>query len=477
MSEETERPLAAGDRDVDTYRTLVEESNDIATVIDPDGTITYVSPAVERILGYEPRELEGESGFEFQHPDEHDVMTERLEALRAEPGEPQTAEVRFRHADGSWRWIEATMRNRLDDDAIEGILVNSRDITERRRTERTSERLAEEYEALLDNSGDAIFLLDVDATGTALEFRFDRLSSAYEVQTGLSTEEVRGKTPREVFGTERGAELAANYRRCIEAGEPTAYQEELDISENARFWQTSLAPVFIDGEPFRIVGIARNVTERVRRERELRRKNDRLDEFASVVSHDIRNPLNVAQGRAALLRQESDSEHLAPLSRSLDRIGSIVEDTLILAREGDAVGDREPVALTDLVGRCWGMVDSGRATLAIDDEIVVRADSDRLQHVFENLFRNALEHGGDAVTVRVGRFGATRLYVEDDGPGIPEHERNTVFEPGETSQPDGTGFGLAITRRIAEAHGWRVTVTDGREGGARFEFRGVDIVT
>jgi PAS domain S-box-containing protein len=474
MSDDESLDRGTDDHGPELYRKLVENSNDVATIIDPNGVITYVSPSVRRVLGYEPEELVGEVGFEYQHPDDREVVAERIEALQAEPAEPQTAEVRFERADGSWCWIEATMQNRLDDDVIGGILVNSRDVTDRKADERRHSRLAEEYEALLDNSQDAIFLLDVDSTGEETEFRFTRLSAGYETQTGLSTEEVQGKTPRAVFGEERGAELAANYRRCVKQGEPIAYQEELVVADDARYWQTSLAPVVIDGEVVRIVGIARNVTERVEQERRLRRKKDRLDEFASVVSHDVRNPLNVAQARATLLQETVESEHLPPLVRALDRIQSIVEDTLELARQGDTVGHREPIAMTELVGRGWGMIDSGDATLEIADEFVVHGDPDRLQQVFENLFRNSVEHGGDGVTVRVGRTSEGGFYVEDDGPGIPEEDRDAIFAPGETSRSDGTGFGLPIVGRIAEAHGWRVAVTDGSDGGARFEFRGVE---
>jgi PAS domain S-box-containing protein len=458
------------------YRTLVEDSNDVATIIDSDGRMTYVSPAVRRVLGFDPEELIGEVGFEYQHPDDREAVAEKMAALRADPDEPQTVEVRFERADGSWCWIESTMRNRLDDDAVRGFLVNSRDITARKERERRRKKLAEEYNALLENSDDAIFLLDADSSGDDVEFRFSRLSPGYVAQTGLTTDEVRDKTPREVFGDERGAELETNYRRCVEAGGPISYQEELSLAEGARFWQTSIAPVVVEGTVVRVVGIARNITERVEREQEIRRKNDRLDEFASVISHDVRNPLNVAQGRTALLREESESEHLEPLANSLDRIESIIGDTLILAREGNTVGEQSAFGLTDLVTHCWEMVDAGDATLEIEDELSIRGDRNRLQHVFENLLRNAVEHGGAGVTVTVGRAGTDGFSVADDGPGIPAEERDTIFGPGQKLSSGGTGFGLTIVKRIAEAHGWQVAVTEGRQGGARFEFSGVELV-
>jgi signal transduction histidine kinase len=95
--------------------------------------------------------------------------------------------------------------------------------------------------------------------------------------------------------------------------------------------------------------------------------------------------------------------------------------------------------------------------------------------VFENLFRNAIEHGGTDVTVRIGRLAGDGIYVEDTGPGIPEADREAVFEPGHTSATGGTGFGLTIVKRIAEAHGWEVEIVAGTNGGARFEFTGINI--
>jgi len=454
----------------DWYLTLVEEVNDLATVIDTDGTITYVSPAVTRILGYDPDELIGDEGYEFVHPDDRERNAEAVETVLSTPSEPQTVEVRFQHADGSWRWIEATMRNRLDDGLIDGILLSSRDITERKEYEIEVRELAEEYEALLNNVEDAIFLIDVKQSDNGdVRFEFERLSPSYERQTGITTEEVRGRTPRNVFGDGPGADLEVNYHRCVNAGEPISYQEELRVGEGARFWQTKLAPVVTDDEITRLIGITRNVTDRVERERQLRQQNERLDEFASVISHDLRNPLNVAQGRATLLAEQAESEHLDPLLQALDRMEAIVEDTLTLARQGDTIDETESIGLTDLVGKCWATVDTENATIEIVDEMTFQGDPDRLQHVFENLFRNAVEHGGSDVTVRVGCYGEQGIYVEDDGSGIPADKREAVLEPGHSSARGGTGFGLTIVKRIVEAHGWELSVAEGTAGGARFE--------
>lgn len=458
------------------HRKLIEEVSDIVTIVDADGTMTYVSPSVEGTLGYEPEELVGEVGYDYQHPDDREAVADAIEALREDPTVTRTIETRFRRADGSWCWIEAKLQNRIEDPEIDGVLVSSRDISDRKEREKQLHDVALEYETLLESVADGIFFVSVEHRDDGEEFRFERLNRAYVELTGISTEEVRGKTPAEVFGDELGAELQANYHRCVKAGESITYQEEVPVETGARFWQTNLAPVITDGEVTQVIGITRDITDRVKRERQLRSQKEQLDEFASVVSHDLRNPLNVAQGRAELMGENCDSEHLEPIVRSLDRMEEIVSDTLTLARQGQVVADSEPIDLVDLVGSCWRNVSTGDATIEIADRGTISGDPGRLQHVFENLFRNSVQHGGDDVTVRVGTIDDNGIYVEDTGSGIPDEVREAVFEPGYTSSNAGTGFGLTIVRRIAEAHGWNLAVVDGDEGGARFEFTDVEIV-
>lgn len=209
------------------------------------------------------------------------------------------------------------------------------------------------------------------------------------------------------------------------------------------------------------------------RGRELRRQNERLEEFTSVVSHDLRNPLNVATGRLSLAKEAHDSEDLERVAAALDRMDALIEDTLTLARQGRTIDETSAIDLGDVVDEAWGTTGKHDATLRTVDELgTLTGDAGRVRELLENLFRNAVEHGGPPVTVRVGRTD-DGFYVEDDGPGIPEDEQTEVFDHGYTTSPSGTGLGLAIVRRIAEAHGWTASVSNAREGGARIEFTGV----
>lgn len=208
---------------------------------------------------------------------------------------------------------------------------------------------------------------------------------------------------------------------------------------------------------------------------QLERQNDRLEQFAEVLSHDIRNPLNVAQGFLEVARSEADPDAFDRVERAHDRMDELVSDLLVLARTGMAVVDPADVQLASVVGTAWETVETGTATLdvAVDDGVSVRADESRLVELFENLLRNAVDHAGPDVSVRVGTLGdgeGEGFVVADDGPGVPADDRDRVFEYGYSTAEDGTGFGLSIVEQIVEAHGWSVRLADG-DGGARFEVR------
>jgi signal transduction histidine kinase len=237
-----------------------------------------------------------------------------------------------------------------------------------------------------------------------------------------------------------------------------------------------------------------DVTDEERYKRRLEAQNDRLEQFTGMVSHDLRNPLNVAQGNSEIIHELLDAaktddgyEPLSnetidtvvtsskTLSNTLDRMERLIDDLLVLARQGQAIDSREVVSLAAIVENCWEMVDHKNAALVVEDDLSFAVDPDRLQQLFENLFRNAIEHGGDDVTIRIGALDSNGFYLEDDGPGIPEEKREVVFDSGFTTNRDGTGFGLAIVKEITKAHDWTVTVTDSDEGGARFEVTSIEI--
>ncbi len=232
-------------------------------------------------------------------------------------------------------------------------------------------------------------------------------------------------------------------------------------------------------------------TERAQRNR-LERRNRRLDRFASIVSHDLRTPLNVVEGSLVLLREaahEGDratvDENAERISRACRRMTDIVDNVLTLARQPDTVDDPDDAAFAEAVRNVWTLLDTQGANLVVDarEGVVVRADESALRRLLENLLSNALTHGradrDDDVTVRVEWLDGDDpgFAVSDDGPGLTAEERARAFDWGYTTGEAGVGFGLAIVQGVVEAHEWTVSAGQSATGGARFEVRGVDPVS
>ncbi len=266
---------------------------------------------------------------------------------------------------------------------------------------------------------------------------------------------------------------AAGLVAALERGD-AEWSGTLSLGDPPRYFDARLTTIEYGlGAQGRVV-VLRDVTERREREQRLEHQNERLERFTSTVSHDLRNPLSVARGRVELLDAETDSPHIGPLDSALGRMDTLIDETLSLAKQGRIVDETDTVDLAAISERSWARVDTEDATLTVVNDSRFLADSSRVERVFENLFRNSVEHGGPDVTVRVG-WSADGFYVADDGPGIPPADRDGVFQFGQTSAADGTGYGLAIVAEIASAHGWRVDVSASRSGGARFDFAGVTV--
>ncbi len=481
--------------------------------LDRDGQFVYVNRRAEEILGLERSQVTGRTyndpDWEIRDLDGEPIPDERLPFRQVlDSGEPIEG---FRHTvcwpDGSEKVLSVSGVPLFDDRGrVESVVFSLSDVTERVEGEQQLRRREEQLNRLHGATRELLSCTSQQEAATVasrtaveiLEFPMNGVHLYDETVDGLrpaavseASEELLGEAPIIDRGVAWEAfqqseeRLYDDVREADEAYNPESPMRgeiHLPLGEYGVFIVSATEPDAFDEHDIELARILAANTEaaleRIGRERtlrereaELEQQNERLDEFASIVSHDLRNPLNVAQGRAELLAAEYDGEHLAPLRAELDRMEDLVSDVLTLAREGKIVAETEPIQLTNLIGECWRSVSTETATIEIADEVTIRGDRSRLRNVFENLFRNAIEHGGADVTVRVGRID-DGIYVEDDGPGIPEAERDRLFDPGYTSASNGTGFGLTIVRRIVEAHGWDVDVTTGTDGGARFEITG-----
>lgn len=212
----------------------------------------------------------------------------------------------------------------------------------------------------------------------------------------------------------------------------------------------------------------------VSRTAQLQALDERIEEFSSLVSHELRNPIQKASSGIALAKTQCESEYLDEVEVTLSRMSSLIDNLLDLLDEPETQVAVEPLDLESALEEAWPTAPS--ATLSVESELPpLEAEPSRLYQLLENLFRNCLDHGGDDVTVRVGALSAADsdepvgFYVADNGPGIDIEHRTEAFEYGYTNSPNGTGLGLAIVDEIANTFGWDVTLTDSETGGTRVE--------
>ncbi|WP_336327716.1 histidine kinase N-terminal 7TM domain-containing protein [Halovenus sp. HT40] len=325
--------------------------------------------------------------------------------------------------------------------------------------------------------------------------------------------------------------VGSSIREIVSLPDVAAEFESMSEQDSERIVSYGERSLRIESTPIRddrdrLVGwlyLLEDVTEQKRRERDLEQQIEKLDQFASLVSHDLRNPINVASGYIQQAKTSGDLSYLDKAEEATERMEAIIEDALALAREGQDVTDPTEISLEAIANSAWETVETDGASLVVEGDRTVIADGTRLQRLFENLYRNAVEHGstspqssstpGDTgseasedavehgtdpdgadgpvaselvVTVGIEDETGTDLTVTvtDNGCGLPEDDPDRVFEDGFTTNRDGTGLGLAIVEQIARAHDWEVQASNVRQvvgagdgsgevSGAKFEISGV----
>jgi len=431
-------------------------------LLEPDGKLIEANETALSFGGLDREAVVGKPMWEtfwFQ-ASEQARETARRAVERARNGELYRDEVRVQ-GDDREAVIDFSMRPVFDEQGEVTLLIpEGRDITERKRRERELAESEARYRSLAESfPNGAVFLFD-----ETLEYQIVSGNGFSSIET--SPDDLVGNT---IYEVEPYSEKVINTLESLMEAILDGHTDTTELIYEDHVYKLRAAPIRDDdGEIIAGHYITQDITKQRHRERELQRQNERLESFASVISHDLRNPLNVVAGRIELAREECDSDHLSDAEAALKRAEALIDDVLTLAREGESVNATDTVRIPDVVERCCRIVETGDATVKINTDQTIEADRSRLQQLFENLTRNAIEHGGRDVTVKVGDLD-DGFYVEDDGPGIPEEERNRVFESAYSTVEGNTGFGLAIVKEIVEAHGWDINVAESGSGGARFE--------
>jgi PAS domain S-box-containing protein len=494
------------EQQLERHETIIETVEDGIYIVGPDGTFSMVNSSFAQLVGYDRAELVGRSPADL-YDDETAAEVERLQReIRDGERTSATVEHDLQTARSARFPSETTFTLRRTEAGYERVGV-TRDITERKRFEQTLTALHKSSRELLqmetaDAVAESVLRTTTDVLGIqgAGIYRYDEETD--ELAPAAVSEYVA-----DLFGelpTFEAGDEAVTWRAFAE-GETVAFEDvsETDLTYRddatlrSGLWiplgdhgvlaVVSSEPDAFDDDDRTLADLLAATTEaaldRVERERERRRheeelksQNERLDAFASMLAHELRNPLEIAQIYLDMGVEESvGDDETAPfreVERALDRIEEMIDTLLVVTRRGGAAETTEAVDLGAMAREWWDDLEPD-GTLVVETDREIVADSSRFRQLLENLYRNAEEHAGPDATVRVGDLPGG-FYVADDGPGIPADERDEVFDPGYSTSNVGIGFGLAVVEQLVEAHGWDCEITESASGGARFEFTNVE---
>lgn len=452
-------------------RAITNSASDAIIIIDRDHAIQFANPAVEDIFGYTPDELEGESLLtlipERLWDDQHDALAQFLNT-----GERSmnwdAIEVCGQKKDGSEVPLSVSYSEFTLDDEIyfTGVV---RDVSERVRLQQQIETEERQLHQLGEQLREIVWISD--SSRNQLLY----VNSRYE--------EVWGRSIQSLFDDPMSfVEMVHPDDRdrvetLLDEQPAVAYDIEYRIvlpKIGIRWVRDRSVPVSNEsGKIERIIGIAEDITEQKQYEEIIERQLPQLNEFAGIVSHDLATPINVAQGHIELTQETGDTKHLDAAARAVSRIEEISDEVSGVMRAGGFVDEMVELDFESVTHEVWDELDTADASLTIEDTATIRADRSAFKRLLENLLKNAIEHAGPSVNVRAGTF-AEGLFIEDDGQGVPDNDREKVFTPGFTSKNWGHGIGLFSVFQIAQAHGWRIEVGDADEGGTRFSISNVE---
>ena len=245
---------------------------------------------------------------------------------------------------------------------------------------------------------------------------------------------------------------------------------------------TYLDPTTVDDGPAALAAaIDRIVHSRSQQSHAADSSDERIERFTSIVSHELRSPIQTAKSGIDLAKTQCDSSYLDNVEKTIDQMDELIDNLLDDIKHGETAVEMEAVDLGAVVEAAWP--EGTTATLSVETDLpTIEAEHTRLRQLLNNLFRNSVVHSGDGTIVRLGVIDtpgesahddSISLYVADDGPGIDPDHREEIFEYGYSGSADGTGFGLAIVTEIVDAFDWEIEMTDSRNGGARFELHNV----
>ena len=479
---QAEAALAASER---RFRSLVQNSSDLVIIVAPEGTIRYASDSARRIVGYEPSALLGTRLLDYLSEGDHEAVQGLLQNANGKPSVSGPVEFTIRHADGSSVWLEAVGSNLLHDATIRGIVLNARDVSERKRADRALRESEERYRDLFDNASDLVCMIGPD--GSLLY-----VNQAWKLGTGYGDEEINRLQLQDILLPDCRSHYEAVLQRVL-AGERLDHVELVFMPKEGQAItvEGNLSCTFKDGQPSVVRGIYRDITERKRMEEHLRRaeRMQAAGKLAGGVAHEVNNMMTGVIGFSEFLLRslEPDDprrEDVEEVIKAGTRAADVTRQLLAFTRQQFL--RPQVVEINAIVSDMEKML---RRSLGEDHQLELRLSSDagqlradrgQLEQVLINLVLNARDamtghgrvtietapstwdaayaerHGG--VDIPLGRY--VMLAVTDTGCGMDAETQSRIFEPFFTTKMvgQGTGLGLSTVYGIVKQSGGFVWV-------------------
>jgi PAS domain S-box-containing protein len=321
-------------------------------------------------------------------------------------------------------------------------------------------RERDRFVSLFENSPDPVVKTRFEDSDPIVE----RVNDAFEKVFGYEQDDIEEESLNDVIVPDHRKPLAKKVDKDYQEMEVITEEVRREAADGIRDFKLTVFPANREFDKNESYGIYTDITETKKRQREIERQNEQLEKFSGILSHELRNPLNIAKGYLNMLDGGEEKEEIG---EALTRMEHIIDDVLDMAKHGQSVEDTEKIDIGEAAEETWNMIETEDSELEIKNRFEVSADRNRLEQILSNLFRNSIQHNTEPVKITLGKM-RNGFYMEDDGEGISEDKKQEIFEYG-SSFDEGTGFGLSIVKSIVEAHGWGISVEESDEGGARFE--------
>lgn len=471
-------------------RALMRNSSDVVMVLDADGNRMYVSLSVQRILGYTPEELTGKSVFDYIHPGDLATLQTAFGLINRRINATGRITVRFRHANGSWLYLDCTGSNQMTEPNIHGIIVNLRDITELKQAENRLRRQQQEQQMIFDSVPAMISYKD-------RHNRIIRLNKPAADFYGLPPQEVEGKFLHEFISQTDANRSQQNDLMVIDTGQPQfGIIEQVQVNSQPSKWlQTDKIPYFDEeGTITGIVIFSQEITEQKQAEdnlretlEELRQRNYELDNYFYKVSHDIRSPLCSILGLTNLIKMEQNTEstvqYLQLIEKSITKLDTFVQTLLNHSRVLNASSQVTSVNFRQIIDEALRefahlpQANRLRTSVQIHSEGAFYNDQTRLAIIFRHLISNAIrfqnlqmDEGQLTIDVNIAA-SKSFILIKDNGLGIEKQYLSRIFNMffKATDRSEGAGLGLYVAKQTITKLGGSISVRSEVGKGTSFQ--------